>query len=93
MLRVAENQMFRTGVVTGLLYGVSQFLLFIVFAIIFFLGTIYIRDNPGLQIIDVFTAIYAIFFAAMTIGNNSHFMPDIIDAKVAAANLFEIIDD
>lgn len=28
----------------------------------------------------------------MTIGNNSHFMPDIEEGKLAAARLFEIID-
>jgi ABC-type multidrug transport system fused ATPase/permease subunit len=40
----------------------------------------------------VFTAIYAIVFGAMTVGNNSHFLPDIASAKEAAASLFEIID-
>ena len=81
----------RKGHISGLLYGVSQFLMYIVIALIFYLGTIFIRDN-NLSIADVFTAIYAIMFAGMTAGNNAHFMPDVATAKKAAANLFEILD-
>ena len=65
--------------------------MYIVIALIFYLGTIFIRDN-NLSIADVFTAIYAIMFAGMTAGNNAHFMPDVATAKKAAANLFEILD-
>jgi hypothetical protein len=54
--------------------------MFIVFALIFFLGTVFIR-NYGVSVGDVFTAIYAIVFGAMTVGNNSHFLPDIASAK------------
>jgi hypothetical protein len=61
--------------------------MFIIFALIFFIGTIFIRD-AGVTITDVFTAIYAITFSAMTAGNNSHFLPDIGAAKNSAANLF-----
>ncbi len=31
----------------------------------------------GVSLLDVFTAVYSIFFAGVTIGNNSHFIPDI----------------
>jgi hypothetical protein len=50
--------------------------MFVVFGLIFFLGTVFKRDN-NLEIDQVFTAIYGIFFSAMTVGNNSHFLPDI----------------
>jgi hypothetical protein len=66
----------KKGFVSGLLFGVSQFTMFTVFGLIFFLGAVFKRDN-NLGIDNVFTAVYAIFFSAMTIGNNSHFMPDI----------------
>lgn len=61
---------------SGILFALSQLIMFFVFGLIFFLGTVFKRDN-GLSIDEVFTAIYAIFFSAMTIGNNSHFLPDI----------------
>ena len=54
--------------------------MFIIFGLIFFLGTVFIRD-AGVSVADVFTAIYAIVFGAMTVGNNAHFLPDIASAK------------
>jgi ATP-binding cassette subfamily B (MDR/TAP) protein 1 len=65
--------------------------MFVVFALIFYFGTVFIRDN-NLGIDDVFTAIYSIMFAGMTAGNNSHFMPDVAAGKNSAANIFEILD-
>jgi ATP-binding cassette subfamily B (MDR/TAP) protein 1 len=81
----------KKGHVSGILFGISQLIMFFVFGLIFFLGTVFKRDN-NLAIINVFTAIYAIFFSAMTVGNNSHFMPDIEEGKLAAARLFSVID-
>lgn len=54
----------------------SQLIMFVIFGLIFFLGTVFKRDN-SLQIDDVFTAIYAIYISAMTIGENSNFLPDL----------------
>lgn len=66
--------------------------MFVIFALIFYIGTIFIRDNPSVGVTDVFTAIYAITFSAMTVGNNAHFLPDVASGKNAAASLFEILD-
>ena len=66
--------------------------MFIVFSLIFYLGSIFVRDNADVTVNDVFTAIYAIIFAAMTAGNNAHFMGDAAAAGNAAANLFLILD-
>jgi ATP-binding cassette subfamily B (MDR/TAP) protein 1 len=70
-----------------LAYGASQIIMFVVFGLLFYIGSLFIRD-AGATTEDVFTAIYSIVFAAMTVGSNSHFMPDIGAAKNAAANLF-----
>lgn len=40
----------------------------------------------------MFTAIFSIFFSAMSVGNNSHVLPDIGVCKISAANLFQILD-
>jgi len=40
----------------------------------------------------MFTALYALVFAAFSAGNNAHFMPDAAAANNAAANLFKILD-
>jgi len=66
--------------------------MFLVFGLIFYLGAIFVRDNESVTILDMFTAVYAILFAAITAGNNSHFAPDAAACQAAAANLFHIID-
>ncbi len=86
------NLAVKKGNCSGLLFGFSQIVMFIIFALIFYIGTIFIRDNPQLTVADVFTAIYAITFSAMTVGNNAHFLPDVASGKNAAASLFEILD-
>lgn len=47
----------------------------------------------GVSLLDVFTAVYSIFFAGITIGNNSNFLPDINEAKLSASHIFLILDD
>lgn len=70
----------------------SQIVMFTIFGILFFLGAVFVRDNPGVTVEKMFTAIYAIMFAGMTAGNNAHFMPDAAACKNSAANLFQIQD-
>lgn len=83
----------KKGNTSGLFFGLSQATLFFIFGILFFLGAIFVRDNPNeVTIEDMFTAIYAIIFAGMGAGNNAHFMPDAAAANNSAANLFEIQD-
>lgn len=62
--------------------------MFLAFGILFYIGTLFIRDIEGVTILKVFTAIYAVTFSAMTVGNNAHFLPDVAAGKNAAANLF-----
>lgn len=66
--------------------------MFTIFGILFYLGALFVRDNEGVSVEKMFTAIYAIMFAGMTAGNNAHFMPDTAACKNSAANLFEIQD-
>ena len=35
----------KKGNVSGVLYGITQMIMFVIFALIFFLGTVFIRDN------------------------------------------------
>jgi ATP-binding cassette subfamily B (MDR/TAP) protein 1 len=79
------------GNLAGILYGISKFTMFLVFALVFYTGALFVRDD-GVNFGDVFTAIFAIMFAAIRVGNNSQFMPDVAASKNSAASLFEIID-
>jgi ATP-binding cassette, subfamily B (MDR/TAP), member 1 len=85
------NLAVKKGNISGIMFGFSQIVMFLIFALIFYIGTIFIRD-AGVSVADFFTAIYAITFSAMTVGNNAHFLPDMASGKNSAASLFEILD-
>lgn len=86
-----EKFLLKKGQISGLLFGLSQINLFVVFGLIFYIGSLFVRDY-GVKFVDLFTAIFSIVFAAMTTGNNTQFMPDAASSKASAANLFEILD-
>lgn len=81
----------RKGNLAGIFYGLSKASMYIVFALIFYIGALFVRD-ANVKFVDVFTALYAIMFAAMRTGNSMQFMPDMAASKNSAANLFEILD-
>lgn len=60
----------KTGTLSGFLYGASQFVMFVIFALIFYIGTLFVKKF-SLNFVDVFTAIYALIFSSMTAGRNS----------------------
>lgn len=81
----------KKGNLSGLLFGASQLVMFVIFALVFYIGTIFVRKYQ-LNFVDVFVAIYALTFGAMTVGNNTQMMPDLAGCKTSAAYLFAILD-
>ncbi len=81
----------KSGIVSGFFYGIAQFIMFIVIALIFYLGSLFVQNN-GVSVDSMFTALFALFFSAMTVGNNSHILPDMGECKISAAQLFMIMD-
>lgn len=65
--------------------------MFIVIALIFYIGSLFVLNN-GVSVQNMFTSVFAIFFAGMRVGNDSHILPDIGECKISAANLFQILD-
>jgi len=82
----------KKGNIAGLLYGLSQMILSCILALIFFIGSLFIQ-NLDVNVLNVFTAIYAIMFAAIQAGGNLQFVPNIIQLKVAAVNIFKVLDE
>lgn len=66
----------KNAIFSGLFYGLSQFIVFIVVSLIFYIGSLFIQNN-GVPLKDMFTAVFAVFFSAMVVGNNSHILPDL----------------
>jgi ABC-type multidrug transport system fused ATPase/permease subunit len=79
------------GNISGIFFGFSQCILYVIAGIVFYLGAIFIHSH-NISVSDVFTSTYAIILAGVTIGNNAHFMPDIEAAKISAVNIFLTLD-
>lgn len=67
---------FKKGNIVGILYGLSQFFIFFSFAMLFWFGSLVIRDH-NVSVENIFVAIFAIVWSGWTAGNNFFFLPDI----------------
>jgi len=76
---------------SGLAFGAGQFINFGVYALLFYVGALFIRDD-GLGFQDMFQSIMAIMMACMAAGNALQLAPDVGSAKNAAINIFTILD-
>mmetsp|Transcript_41198 Transcript_41198/g.62686 ORF Transcript_41198/g.62686 Transcript_41198/m.62686 type:complete len:138 (-) Transcript_41198:759-1172(-) len=85
----------------GCLYGMGQFGQYLVFAILFYAAAV-ILDNhkdefnddgtPKLDPADVFSALFAMFFAANQAGMAGAFGPDMAKAAAAAERIFRMVE-
>jgi hypothetical protein len=47
----------KNSLISGFFFGLSQISTFIVFGVLFYIGTIFMR-NYGVSLLDIFTAVY-----------------------------------
>jgi ATP-binding cassette subfamily B (MDR/TAP) protein 1 len=78
-------------ITSGIFFGLSFFILFMTYGLIFYLSSIFIRDN-NLQITDAFSAVFLVLFSGIIAGNNVKSMPDLGMLKITAEKLFKLID-
>lgn len=81
----------KKGNMSGLFYGLSQGMNVFTYAIVFYIGAIFIRDI-NLSYKNMLQSVFAIMFAAQGTGNALHFAPDIGSAMNAAVSIFKILD-
>ena len=67
-------------------------MIMIVEGIIFYIAAVLFQDGQVESGRAVFTAVMSIIVAAMGVGQNSQFMPDLAKAKVSGAGIFDIIE-
>lgn len=82
----------KRGNITGLGFGFAQAAISCIFALIFFLGALFIR-NYHIGVLETYTAIYAVMFAAISAGGNLGFIGDMANAKVALLNVMHILEE
>lgn len=85
---VNQEKHFKSAILSGMGKGMIMF----VEGIIFFIAALLFQDGQVESGRAVFTAVFSIIFAAMGVGQNSAFMPDMGKAKAAGAAIFDIIE-
>ncbi|CAH8358573.1 unnamed protein product [Eruca vesicaria subsp. sativa] len=81
----------RQGIVSGIGFGFSFFVLFASYACSFYVGARLVDDGKT-TFDSVFRVFFALTMAAMAISQSSSLSPDSSKADIAAASIFEIID-
>ncbi|PKA62294.1 ABC transporter B family member 21 [Apostasia shenzhenica] len=81
----------RQGVISGIGFGISFFLLFCAYAASFYAGAHLVQDGKT-TFGKVFRVFFALSMAAMGISQSSSLAPDSSKAKSAASSVFAILD-
>lgn len=81
----------KTALSSGIAFGIAEFLTQVLWAISFWVGSIFVQNGDCL-FPDLFKAITGLLFAGSSLGQASMFMPDFGKSKVAATNIFRMLD-
>ena len=91
-LEVPYKLAVKKALTSGFFQGLSQAITLVVYGLVYYLAAILSEKVHKETPENIFISIFAIVFAAVGLGNNSSLMPDMAKAKVAGANLYEIIE-
>ncbi|KAK8954256.1 ABC transporter B family member 9 [Platanthera zijinensis] len=81
----------RQGLISGLGYGFSFFILFCTYALCFYVGARFVQDGDA-TFTEVFRVFFALTMAAIGVSQSSALGPDASKAKESAASIFKILD-
>ncbi|KAL8150337.1 hypothetical protein V2J09_020145 [Rumex salicifolius] len=81
----------RLGFVSGIGFGVSNALLYLVYALSFYVGSLLVGNGKA-TFVEVFRVFFALTMAAIGISQSSSFSPDFSKAKGAAGSIFAVLD-
>ncbi|XP_078435342.1 ABC transporter B family member 11-like isoform X3 [Wolffia australiana] len=81
----------RQGLIGGVGFGFSVFLLFGTFSTIFYIGARFVREGKA-QPIDVFQVMFALILTGVALSQSSGLAPDTSKASSATASVFAILD-
>lgn len=81
----------RTAAYAGVAFGISEFLAQALWAVSFWVGSIFVRSGDC-DFTALMKAVTGLLFAGMMLGNMSSMLPDISKSKIAATNIFRLLD-
>lgn len=74
-MKPVKKNMWR-AIISGFFYGLGECLVFILISALYHIGSIFVRDND-VPVKNVFTVIFAMFFATVSMGEMSNAFPNI----------------
>ncbi|CAM0947472.1 unnamed protein product [Alopecurus aequalis] len=86
-----RKQGIRSGVIGGLSFGFSYLVMYLSYALCFYVGALFIRQGK-ITFADVFRVIFALTFAAAGISQASALTSNATKAKDSAISVFSILD-
>lgn len=81
----------RTATVAGIAFGASEFTAQALWAVSFWAGSTFVR-NGNCGFTELMKAITGLLFAGMMLGNASSAAPDVSKSKIAATQIFRLLD-
>jgi ATP-binding cassette subfamily B (MDR/TAP) protein 1 len=78
--------------INGVLYGMSQFIMFITYSVLFYAGGAFL-SNGTLTLKNMYRAIFILQYAAFGLGLAQQYIGDISKAKSALVNIYKTIDE
>ena len=86
-----HKELVKVGIFSGFMSGLGSVGVTTISGVLLYIAIfILIETNANLQ--DLVTSFFVYFFTGITVANNLIFLPDTTTAKIAAVNLFKIID-
>jgi ATP-binding cassette subfamily B (MDR/TAP) protein 1 len=82
----------KKSILNGFLFGMSQFMMYAAYAVIYFAGAQFIY-NDTLTMDTMFRAIFSLLFAGFGLGQAQQYVANISQAKAALVNIFKTIDE
>ena len=83
-IQISNKKQYNKNLCMSILLGISQFGQFIVFAIIFYAAGVW-REKYGLNMADLFIAIFALIFGVYGAGMANQFIGDVGKAQKAGS--------
>lgn len=81
-----------TYFMSAVISGFSQFLMFGIFSITFYVGARLLdKEDSTLEIIDVLKSVFSLFFAAYGVGNITQYLGDMDEAYKSILNIYELL--
>lgn len=81
----------RQGMLSGVAFGFSNFIMFAAYAFCFWFGAKLV-ENGKTSFEDVFRVFFAISMGALSVSQSTGFLPDISNAKAAVNSVFALLD-